>query len=129
MLKEAMAKAQIVGVLQGYTYDINRIFALIPQGSRGVKEAQSRVRQLKNAMHSDYKQRHAIARNTQLTPIEQKNLAGTISDVFFALQAIGVNSNPSTEWRNALFAADMDIQRCVARLNGLEERAESVTTD
>jgi hypothetical protein len=49
--------------------------------------------------------------------------------VFFALQAIGVNSNPSTEWRNALFAADMDIQRCVARLNGLEERAESVTTD
>jgi hypothetical protein len=129
MLKEGMAKAQIVAVLQGYTYDINRIFALIPHGSRAVKEAQSKLRQLKNAVHSDYKHRYAIARNTQLTPLEQENLARAIGDVFFALQAVGVNTNPSTEWRNALFSADMDIQRCVARLHGQEKPAESVATD
>jgi hypothetical protein len=127
MLKEGMAKAQIVAVLQGYAYDINRIFALIPQGSGKGKEAQSRLRELKNALHSDYKHRHAIVRSTQLTPLEQASLTRAIRDVFFALQAIGVNTNPGTEWRNALFGADTEIQRYLAELHGPEKkRVESV---
>ena len=127
MLKEGMPKAQIVAVLQGYAYDINRIFALIPQGSGGAKEAQPRLKQLKNAIHSDYKHRHAIAQSTQLTPLEQANLTRAIRDVFFALQAIGVNTIPDTEWRNALFGADTEIQRYLAELRGPEKkRVESV---
>jgi hypothetical protein len=130
MLKEGMDKAQIVAVLQGYAYDISRIFALIPQGSGAAKQAQARLSDLKHAVHSDYKQRYAIARSTQLTPLEQKHLAGAINDVFFSLQALGVNSNPSTEWRNALFSADMDIQRCLSQLHTPEaQAAHSVSTD
>ena len=117
MLKEGMAKAEIVTVLQRYAYDINRISALIPGGGTA-KEAQSRLKQLKDAIHSDYKHRHAIARSTQLTPLEQANLARTIPDVFFALQAIGVNTNPGREWRNALYGADMYIQRYLTELRG-----------
>lgn len=129
MLREGMARAQIAAVLQGYAYDISRIFVLIPQGVGAAKEAQSRLSQLKHPVHSDYKQRYAIARSTELTPLEQKNLARTINDVFSSLQGLGVNSNPSTEWRNALFSADMDIQRCLSQLQGSEQRAESVSTD
>ena len=128
MLKEGMAKAQIVAVLQGYAYDINRISVLIPQG-RAAREAQAKLKQVKNAVHSDYKHRYAIARSTQLTALEQANLARAIHDVFFALQGIGVNSNPGTEWRNALFDADMNIQRCLSELHPPEKQVESVATD
>ena len=69
MLKDGMAKAQIVAALQGYTNDIDRIVALIPLGN-GAKEAQSRLKQLKTATHSDYKHRHSIVSSTQLTPQE-----------------------------------------------------------
>jgi hypothetical protein len=123
MLRQAMAKAQIVATLQGYSYEINRIFVLIPQGSGGARQAQSRLRELKNALHSDYKQRHAIARSTELTPPERASLTRGISEVFFALQAVGVNSNPSTEWRNALFSADRDLQRCLAELQPSAEHS------
>ena len=126
MLKEGMAKSQIVAVLQGYVYDISRISALIPQGGGARRQAQSRLSQLKHAVHSDYKQRYAIARSPQLTPLEQKNLARGINDMFVALQALGVNSNPDTEWRNALFAADIRIQRCLAELQVSAARAETV---
>ena len=129
MLKEGMAKAQIVTVLQRYAHDINRISALIAQGGGTAQEAQSRLKQLKDAIHSDYKHRHAIARSTQLTPLEQANLARAIRDVFFALQAIGVNTNPGREWRNALYSADMDMQRYLAELRGPEKSVESETTD
>jgi hypothetical protein len=129
MLEEGMDKAQIVGVLQGYAYDISRISALIPQGGGAAKQAQARLSSLKHAVHSDYKQRYAIARSAQLTPLEQKTLARAINAVFFALQALGVNSIPSTEWRNALFSAEMDIQRCLSELESSAERAESVSTD
>ena len=128
MLKEEMAKAQIEAVLQAYAYDINRIIALVPQGAAS-REAQSKLGQLKNAIHSDYKHRYAIARSTQLTPAEQALLARAIRDMFFAVQAIGVNSNPSVEWRTALTSADTDIQRCLAQLRGPEKPVESVTTD
>ena len=93
MLKEGMAKAEIVTVLRRYAYDINRISALMPDGGTA-KDAQSRLKQLKDAIHSDYKHRHAIARSAQLTPLEQSNLARAILDMFFALQAIGVNTTP-----------------------------------
>jgi len=129
MLTEGMAKAQIVAVLQGYAYDINRIVALVPQGSSAASEAQSKLKQLKDAIHSDYKHRHAFARNDQLTPLEQANLARAIRDMFFAVQALGVNTNPSAEWRTALFSADADIQRCLAELRGPEKPVESVATD
>ena len=129
MIKEGMEKAQIAAVLQGYAHDINRIGVLIPQGSGAAKEAQSRLKKLKDAVHSDYNHRHALARNPQLTEREQSSLARTIRDVFFAIQAIGVNSNPSAEWRNALFGADLDIQRCLADLQGLEKVVEPATTD
>ena len=129
MIKEGMEKAQIAAVLQGYAYDINRIGVLIPQGSGAAREAQSKFKKLKDAVHSDYKHRLAIARNPQLTAREQASLARTIRDVFFAIQGIGVNSNPSAEWRNALFGADLDIQRCLADLQGLEKVVEPATTD
>jgi len=129
MLKEEMAKAQIEAVLQAYAYDINRIIALVPQGGGANKEAQSKLGQLKNAIHSDYKHRYAIARSTQLTPAEQALLARAIRDMFFAVQAIGVNSNPSVEWRTALSSVDTDIQRCLAELRDPEKPVESVTTD
>ena len=130
MLKDGMAKAQIVAALQGYTNDIDRIVALIPFGN-GAKEAQSRLKQLKTATHGDYKHRHSIVSSTQLTPREQANLERSIRDMFFALQAIGVNTNPSTEWRSALFRADMVIDRCLA---GFQDRVKTrieplVTTD
>ncbi len=129
MLKEGMAKEQIAAVLQGYAHDINRIFALIPQGSGAAREAQSKLTQLKNAVHSDYKHRHTIARSTPLTPLEQTNLDRAIRDVFFALQAIGVNSNPSAEWRSALYGADTEIQRYLAEIRGPEKGVEPVATD
>lgn len=123
MLKQAMAKAQIVATLQGYSYDISRIFVLIPQGIGAARQAQSRLRQLKTAIHSDYKQRHSIARGTDLTPLEQASLERGITDVFFALQGIGVNSNPSAEWRRALYTADRDLQRCLSDLQPSEEHS------
>jgi len=130
MLKEGMAKAHIVTVLQRYAHDINRISALIPQGGgTTAQRAQSRLKQLKDAIHSDYKHRHAIVRSTQLTPLEQANLARTIRDVFFALQAIGVNTNPGREWRNALYGADMEIQRYVAELRGPSVEADGEDSD
>jgi hypothetical protein len=129
MIKEGMEKAQIAAVLQGYAYDINRIVVLIPQGSGAAKEAQSKLKHLKDAVHSDYKHRYAIARNPQLTEREQASLARAIRDMFFAIQAIGVNSNPSAEWRNALFGADLDIQRCLTDLHGPEKVVEPANTD
>ena len=130
MLKEGMAKAHIVTVLQRYAHDIKRISALIPQGGgTTAQKAQSRLKQLKDAIHSDYKHRHAIVRSTQLTPLEQANLARTIRDVFFALQAIGVNTNPGREWRNALYGADMEIQRYVAELRGPSVEADGEDSD
>jgi hypothetical protein len=123
MLKQAMPKAQIVATLQGYGYEISRIFVLIPQGSGAARQAQSRLRQLKTAIHSDYKQRHSLARGTELTPREQASLTRGISDVFFALQAIGVNSIPSAEWRNALYSADRDLQRCLSELQPSAEHS------
>ena len=87
MLEQGMAKDQIVAVLQGYTHDINRIVALIPH-SGAVKKAQSALQQLKNAIHSDYKHRHAIVRSTQLTPLEQENLTRAIVDVFYACKIL-----------------------------------------
>ena len=129
MLKEGMAKAQIVTVLQRYAHDIHRISALIPQAGGPAQEAQSKLKQLKDALHSDYKHRYPIARSAQLTPLEQANLARAIRDVFFALQEIGVNTNPGREWRSALYRADMDIERSLAELRGPEKSVESVTTD
>jgi hypothetical protein len=128
MLKEGMAKTQIVAVLRGYAYDINRISALMAHGGTA-KDAQSRLKHLKDATHSDYKNRHAIARSAQLTPLEQSNLARAICDVFFALQAIGVNTNPGREWRNALYGADMCIQRYLTELRSPEKSVESDTTE
>jgi len=128
MLKEGMAKAEIVTVLRRYAYDINRISALMPD-SGTAKDAQSKLKQLKDAIHSDYKHRHAIVRSSQLTPLEQANLARTIRDVFFALQAIGVNTNPGREWRNALYGADMEIQRYVAELRGPSVEADGEDSD
>ena len=128
MLKDGMAKAQIVAALRVYTHDIDRIVDLIPFGN-AAKEAQSRLKQLKTATHSNYKHRHSIVSSTQLTPREQANLERSIRDMFFALQAIGVNTNPSTEWRSALFQADMDIERCLAKLQDpVKTRVESVAT-
>jgi hypothetical protein len=123
MLTEGMAKAQIVSVLRGYAHDINRISALMPHGGTA-KDAQSRLKQLKDAIHSDYKHRYAIARSTQLTPLEQVSLAHAIRDVFFNLQAIGVNTTPGREWRNALYGADMCMQRYLTELCGPEESVE-----
>ena len=128
MLKEGMAKAEIVTVLRRYAYDINRIAALMPD-SGTAKDAQSKLKQLKDAIHSDYKHRHAIARTAQLTPLEQSNLARAIPDVFFALQAIGVNTNPGREWRNALYGADMYIQPYLTELREPETSVESDTTE
>ena len=128
MLKEGMTKAQIVAVLRGYAYDINRISALMPHAGT-VKDAQSRLKDLKDAIHSDYKQRHAIARTAQLTPLEQSNLARAILDVFFALQAIGVNTTPGREWRNALYGADMYIQHCLTEFRDSEKDVESDITE
>ena len=122
MLKDGMAKAQIVAALQGYTNDIDRIVALIPL-SNGAKEAQSRLKQLKTATHGDYKHRHSIVSSTQLTPLEQANLERSIRDMFFALQAIGVNTNPSPEWRSALFRADLEIERLLGRAPRPRENA------
>jgi hypothetical protein len=123
MLKQSMAKTQILATLQGYSYEINRIFVLIPQGSGAARQAQFQLKALKNAVHSDYKQRHALVRGTELTPREQASLTRGITDVYFALQGIGVNSNPSTEWRNALFSAEQDLQRCLAELQPSEEHS------
>ena len=128
MLKEGMTKAQIVAVLRGYAYDINRISALMPHAGT-VKDAQSRLKDLKDAIHSDYKHRHAIARSAQLTPLEQANLAHAIGDMFSALQTIGVNTNPGREWRNALYGADMCLQRYLTELRGLDKSVESDTTE
>ena len=128
MLKDGMAKARIVAALQGYTNDIDRIVALIPLAN-GAKEAQLRLKQLKTATHSDYKQRHFIVCSSQLTPQEQANLERSIRDMFFALQAIGVNTNPSPEWRSALFRADLEIERCLTELQDpVQTRVESVAT-
>ena len=128
MLKDGMAKAQIVAALRVYTNDIDRIVDLIPFRN-AAKEAQSRLKQLKTATHGNYKHRHSIVSSTQLTPREQANLERSIRDTFFALQAIGVNTNPSTEWRSALFQADMDIERCLAKLQDpVKTRVESVAT-
>jgi hypothetical protein len=127
MLKEGMTKAQIVTVLQRYGHDINRISALIPPGGgTTAQEAQSRLKQLKDAIHSDYKHRYAIARSAQLIELEQANLARAIRDVFFALQAIGVNTHPGREWRNALYGADMDIQRYLAELRGPSVESDTI---
>ena len=71
MLKEGMAKAEIVTVLRRYAYDINQISALMPD-SGTARDAQSRLKQLKDAIHSDYKHRHAIARTAQLTPLDSR---------------------------------------------------------
>jgi hypothetical protein len=126
MLKDGMTRAQIVAALQGYAYDIDRIVALIPFGN-GAKEAQSRLKQLKTATHGDYKHRHSIASSTQLTPQEQANLERSIRDMFSAIQAIGVNTNPGPEWRSALFQADLEIERCLAKLQDpVKTRVESV---
>ena len=128
MLKEGMAKAEIVTVLRRYAYDINQISALMPD-SGTARDAQSRLKQLKDAIHSDYKHRHAIARTAQLTPLEQSNLARAILDVFFALQAIGVNTTPGREWRNALYGADMYIQHCLTEFRDREKGVESDITE
>ena len=128
MLKDGMAKAEIVTVLRRYAYDINRISALMPDGGTA-KDAQSRLKQLKDAIHSDYKHRNAITRSLQLTPLEQSNLESAILDVFSALQAIGVNTTPGREWRNALYAADMYIQRYLNELRDPEKSVESDTTE
>ena len=40
MLKDGMAKAQIVAALQGYTNDIDRIVALIPLATEPRKRSQ-----------------------------------------------------------------------------------------
>jgi len=128
MLKEGMAKAEIVTVLRRYAYDINRISALMPDGGTA-KDAQSRLKQLKDAIHSDYKHRNAITRSAQLIPLEQSNLASAILDVFSALQAIGVNTTPGREWRNALYGADMYIQRYLNELRDPEKSVESDTTE
>ena len=128
MLKEGMAKAEIVTVLRRYAYDINRISALMPD-SGTAKDAQSRLKDLKNAIHSDYKHRNVITRSAQLTPLEQSNLASAILDVFSALQSIGVNTTPGREWRNALYGADMYIQRYLNELRDSEKSVESDTTE
>ena len=128
MLKEGMAKPEIVTVLRRYAYDINRISALMPDGATA-KDAQSTLKQLKDAIHSDYKQRHAIARTAQLTPLEQSKLARAILDVFSALQAIGVNTTPGREWRNALYGADMYIQRYLTEFRDSEKSVESDSTE
>jgi hypothetical protein len=129
MLKDGMPKAQIVAVLQGYAHDVNRIVALVPMGAGAARDAQLRLKELKTAIHGDYKHRHALTRSTDLTPAEQASLERAIREVFFALQDIGVNSNPGREWSHALFAADVDIQRCIAVLQGATQRSESATTD
>ena len=130
MLKEGMAKAHIVTVLQRYAHDIKRISALVPQGGgTTAQKAQSRLKQLKDAIHTDYKHCHAIARTAQLTPLEQLNLAHAILDVFFALQTIGVNTNPGREWRNALYGADTYIQRYLTELREPETSIESDITE
>jgi hypothetical protein len=36
---------------------------------------------------------------------------------------------PSPEWRNALFVADMDIQRCLVELQDAVQQPESVGMD
>ena len=128
MLKEGMAKAEIVAVLRRYAYDINRISALMADGGTA-KDAQSGLKQLKDAIHSDYKQRNAITRSAQLSPLEQSNLASAILDVFFALQAIGVNTTPGREWRNALYGADMRIQRYLTEFRDPEEGVASDITE
>ena len=128
MLKEGMAKAEIVTVLRRYAYDINRISALMADGGTA-KDAQSGLKQLKDAIHSDYKQRNAITRSDQLSPLEQSNLASAILDVFSALQSIGVNTTPGREWRNALYGADMHIQRYLNELRDSEKSVESDTTE
>ena len=100
----------------------------MPDGGTA-KDAQSRLKQLKDAIHSDYKHRHAIARTAQLTPLEQSNLARAILDVFSALQAIGVNTTPGREWRNALYGADMYIQRYLTEFRDPEKSVESDITE
>lgn len=128
MLKDGMTKAQIVAALRVYTDDIDRIVDLIPFRN-AAKEAQSRLKQLKTAIHSNYKHRHSIVSGTQLTLQEQARLERSIRDMFFALQAIGVNTNPSSEWRSALVRADMDIERCLTKLQDpVKTRVEPVAT-
>ena len=128
MLKDGMAKAQIVAALRVYTNDIDRIVDLIPFRN-AAKEAQSRLKQLKTASHSNYKHRHSIVSSTQLTLQEQASLERSLRDMFFALQAIGVNTNPSPEWRSALFGADLEIERCLSALQDpVKRRVESVAT-
>ena len=129
MLEEGMTKAQIVTVLKRYAYDIHRISALIPQARGAPQEPQSKLKQLKDALHSDYKHRYAIAGSAQLTPLEQPSLERAIRDVFLALQEIGVNTNPGREWRSALYRADMHIDRYLAELRGPEKSVESDTTE
>ena len=87
MLKDGMAKAQIVAALRVYTNDIDRIVDLIPFRN-AAKEAQSRLKQLKTATHSNYKHRRSIVSSTQLTPREQANLERSIRDMFFALRQL-----------------------------------------
>jgi hypothetical protein len=124
MLREGMSKAEVVAVLQAYAYDMNRIVVLVPQGAGAARQAQSRLRDLKNAVHSDFKHRHAIASSTQLTALQQARLVRTIQDVFSALQGIGVNTIPNAEWRSALFGAELDLQGYLADLRDPEENVE-----
>jgi hypothetical protein len=124
MLKEGMTKAQVVAVLQGYAYDMNRIVVLVPHGAGAAKQAQLRLKELKNAVHSDFKHRHTIAPSTKLTPMQQAKLVRTIQDVFAALQGIGVNTIPNAEWRSALFGAELDLQGYLADLRDPEESVE-----
>jgi hypothetical protein len=70
----------------------------------------------------------AVARG-ETDPQEQANLERSIRDMFFAIQAIGVNTNPGPEWRSALFRADLEIERCLAELQDpVKTRVESVAT-
>ena len=70
-----------------------------------------------------------IVSSTQLTLQEQASLERSIRDMFFALQAIGVNTNPSPEWRSALFRADLEIERCLTELQDpVKRRIEPVAT-
>jgi hypothetical protein len=124
MLKEGMSKAQVVAVLQGYAYDINRIVVLVPHGAGAARQAQSRLSDLKNAVHSDFKHRHAIVPSTQLTSLQQARLVRAIQDVFGALQGIGVNTIPNAEWRSALFGAELDLQSFLTELRDPEESVE-----
>ena len=124
MLKEGMSKEQVVAVLQGYAYDINRIVTLVPQGAGAATQAQARLKTLKNAVHSDFKHRHAIAPSTRLTSVQQARLVRLVQDVFAALQGIGVNTIPNAEWRSALFGAELDLQSFLTEVRDPEESVE-----